>query len=170
MTAPISGTPSARQPPRAPLFATFPRRLNALTADALILILFSGFMIVAESAVDDRPGVRLVLAAFWYGTLLFYEPAMVTLLGGTLGHRLFNLRVVDDGTMTNLGFLKAVGRFWAKLLLGLFSFLSMSFSRRHQTLHDLVTRSTVQIRDPSLAKPYHYVREGQPLIRREPQR
>jgi uncharacterized RDD family membrane protein YckC len=167
MTAPTAETESPLLPVPGPLFATFPRRLNALTADLVILMLFSGLMFVLESAVDSWPMVRLVLAALWYGTLLLYEPAMVTWCGGTLGHRLMNLRVVDDRTQANPGFFKAVGRQWAKVLLGLLSFLTMSFSRRHQALHDMMTRSTVRIRDPSQAKPYHYVREGEPLIRRE---
>jgi uncharacterized RDD family membrane protein YckC len=168
MTAPTSRTTPTLPAPPGPLFATFPRRLNALTADALILMLFSGLMIALGSAVAAWPVVRLIVAACWYGTLMFYEPAMVTWFGGTLGHRLFNLRVVDDGSEANPGLLKALGRFWAKVLLGLLSFLTMSFSRRHQALHDLLTRSTVQIRDPSQAKPYHFVREGEPLLGREP--
>jgi hypothetical protein len=35
----------------------------------------------------------------------------------------------------------------------------MTATRRHQAVHDILTRSTVQIRDPSKALPYHYSHE-----------
>jgi hypothetical protein len=44
----------------------------------------------------------------------------------------------------------------------------MAFTRRHQAFHDRWTSSSVQMRDPVRAKPYHYVREGEPLIPRVP--
>jgi hypothetical protein len=38
----------------------------------------------------------------------------------------------------------------------------MSCARRHQALHDMMTRSTVQVRDPSKAAPHHYVLDREP--------
>jgi hypothetical protein len=73
-----------------------------------------------------------------------------------------NLRVADEHTDARLGIGRALGRYVVKGLLGVFSFLSMAASRRHQALHDMMTRSTVQIRDPSKAQPHHYVVEKPP--------
>src|SRR5262249_27353419 len=44
-------------------------------------------------------------------------------------------------------------------VLGWLSFISMTTTRRHQAIHDLLTRSTVQIRDPQKASPDSYSRE-----------
>lgn len=153
-------------PPVGPpaLYATFPRRLNALSADAVILILFSiGVFVILPDGVE-RAAIRLSLAFVWWAVLLFYEPAMVTWFGGTLGHRLLNLRVVDDKSGTNPTFSKALGRLVVKGVLGIFSFLSMSFSRRHQALHDMATGTTVQVRDPAKAARHHYVTMGTKVV------
>ncbi len=76
--------------------------------------------------------------------------------GGTLGHRFMNLQVVDNRTGGRVSLLKALARYVVKGLLGVFSFFTMSFSRRHQALHDLVTNSSVRIRNPSRAQPHQY--------------
>jgi len=156
MASPIPpGTPADGE--RQARYATFPRRLNALSLDALILVLFSIVVFAILPGGLEHPALRLTLAFVWWGVLLLYEPVMVTWLGGTLGHRLQNLRVVDDRSGGNPSPMKAIGRYLLKGLLGIFSFLTMSFSRRHQALHDMMTGSTVQIRDPSKAAPHHYV-------------
>jgi hypothetical protein len=95
-------------------------------------------------------GVGFVAAYF------LYEPLLVSLAGGTVGHYLSNLRVVDDRTDGNISFPKAVARVVVKAVLGWYSFVSMAAARRHQAVHDLLTRSTVQIRDPAKALPHHY--------------
>jgi hypothetical protein len=91
--------------------------------------------------------------------VLLYEPLLVSFTGGTVGHHLSNLRVVDDRTHANVSFLKAVARVVIKAILSWYSFLSMAVARRHQAVHDLLTRSTVQIRDPAKASPHHYSSE-----------
>jgi hypothetical protein len=88
-----------------------------------------------------------------------YEPVLVSLTGGTVGHYLSNLRVIDDRSRGNVSFLKAVARVAIKAVLSWYSFVSMAAARRHQAVHDLLTRSTVQMRDPAKAKPHHYIRE-----------
>jgi hypothetical protein len=52
-----------------------------------------------------------------------------------------------------------VARVIIKAVLGWSSFISMAAARRHQAVHDLLTRSTVQFRDPIKALPHHYGRE-----------
>ncbi len=91
--------------------------------------------------------------------LLLYEPILVSAAGGTLGHIFTNLRVVDDRNGGNVSFLKACVRFVIKGLLGWYSFVVLSATRRNQAIHDLMTRSTVQIRDPAKALPGQYVTE-----------
>jgi len=160
----LGASESAPAPDAHPQYATFPRRLNALTADGLILIGITLIVVALTPRGDDHPVLRMTLAFVWWGSLILYEPLLVALWGGTLGHRLMNLRVVDDKSGANVSIAKAFGRYVTKAFLGILSFFTMSFSRRHQALHDIVTSSTVQIRDPSKASRHHYVheREGQP--------
>lgn len=150
------GGPSEEQASQVP-FATFPRRLNALSTDTLIVIGFSVVVFMLIPNDEGSPALRLSLAIVWWGALIFYEPLMVAWFGGTLGHLALNIRVVDDRTGGNPSFGKAIGRLLMKGLLGVFSFLTMSFTRRHQALHDLITSTTVQIRDPSKALSHHFV-------------
>ena len=89
------------------------------------------------------------VAATW----LFYEPLLVSLTGGTIGHYLYNMRVVDDRG-GNVGFLKAIARVLIKSLLGWYSFIAMAMTSRHQAVHDLLTGSTVQISDIAQAQPH----------------
>ena len=83
----------------------------------------------------------------------------MSLTGGTLGHYFCNLRVVDDRSGGNVSLLKAFARLVIKGLLSWYSFVILAATRRNQAVHDLLTRSTVQIRDPSKARPGQYVTE-----------
>jgi uncharacterized RDD family membrane protein YckC len=146
------------EPPLSPepRYARFSRRLRAMLIDWVfaVFVLF-GALLAAASLRDDHLaralGVMVVLV------LVLYEPVLVSVSGGTLGHHWTNLRVVDDRDGGHVSFLKAVARSVLKTLLGWYSFLTMAATRRNQAVHDLLTRSTVQIRDPAGALPHHYV-------------
>ena len=139
-----------------PLYANFPRRLDALSIDSVVLIGFSVVVFLLASLFERLDVVRIALIVCWWLTILFYEPIMVWRFGGTIGHRAMNLRVVDNRTAGNVSLLKAVARLVVKGLLGVVSFFSMNFSRRHQAVHDILTGSSVQIRNPTKAQPHHY--------------
>jgi uncharacterized RDD family membrane protein YckC len=64
--------------------------------------------------------------------------------------------VVDNRTQRNVSLAKALARFGVKGVLGILSFFTMNFSRRHQAAHDILTNSSVQIRDATKAQPHHY--------------
>jgi hypothetical protein len=99
----------------------------------------------------------------WFGFLCLYEPVLVWRRGATLGHMAANIRVVDQRTGGNPTFLRALGRFWLKGFVGLLAFAFMGTTRRHQALHDLAARTTVEIADPAKALPEHFVEEREPL-------
>jgi hypothetical protein len=84
---------------------------------------------------------------------------LVSFTGGTLGHYSTNLRVVDDRSRGNVSFLKACARLVIKAVLGWYSFVILAATRRNQAVHDLLTRSTVQIRDPARARHGQYITE-----------
>jgi hypothetical protein len=86
---------------------------------------------------------------------VLYEPLLVAWRGGTIGHFATNLRVVGPAG-GNPSFARAFARYVVKTALGLPSFISMTLTRRHQAVHDVLTRTTVQIRDSSRARPGDY--------------
>lgn len=151
----MTNTPSQSEKSSA-LYANFPGRLNAMSADLVALVVFSIVIFSLSSALQSFDGFRIVLIIIWWLTLLFYEPLFVWLGGGTIGHRLMNLQVVDNRTGGPVSLPKALGRYLVKALLGVFSFFTMSFSRRHQAFHDFVTNSSVRIRNPAKARPHQY--------------
>jgi uncharacterized RDD family membrane protein YckC len=139
-------------------YARFSRRLQAMFIDwAITLVVIFGALTIASSRRHDDLSFFLGVAVVVI--LVLYEPVLVSRTGGTIGHHLTNLRVVDDATGGNVSFLKAAARVVVKGVLGLYSCLSMAFTRRNQAVHDFVTRSTVQIRDLAKASPGQYITE-----------
>jgi hypothetical protein len=88
----------------------------------------------------------------------------VSVTGSTIGHYRTNLRVVDNRSHGNISFFKAIVRMIIKSVLGPYSFITMATTSRHQALHDILTRSTVQIRDLSKASARHYVHARTELL------
>jgi uncharacterized RDD family membrane protein YckC len=144
--------------PAAPKYARFSRRFRGIVLDWMIAmtILFGAVMLASVVQNDNfsRALGVLVIAA-----LLLYEPVLVSFTGSTLGHYFTNLRVVDERSGGNVSFLKACARVAIKGVLGLYSFVILAATRRNQAVHDLLTKSTVQIRDLTKASPGQYVSE-----------
>lgn len=142
----------------APKYARFSRRFRGLVLDWTILmaILFGGLALASTVRNDNFSRVLGILVV---ATLLLYEPILVSVTGSTLGHYLTNLRVVDERGGGNVSFLKACARVVIKGVLGLYSFVTLAATNRNQAVHDLLTRSTVQIRNPAKALPGQYVGE-----------
>jgi hypothetical protein len=140
------------------LYGRFTRRLRAVAIDFTLFLAAMVAALQIAITLNNSDLARIVGFGFMAGFFL-YEPLMVSIAGGTSGHYLSNLRVVDDRTRGNVSFLKAVARVVIKTVLSWYSFVSMAAARRHQAVHDLLTRSTVQVRDPTKALPSHYSRE-----------
>jgi uncharacterized RDD family membrane protein YckC len=139
-----------------PAYGRFSRRLKALFIDWIIMLsLLVAALFVAVSAGSD--GIGRILGFTCAAIVLLYEPLLVSLTGSTIGHYRTNLRVVDNRTHGNISFMKAVVRVVIKSVLGIYSFVTMAATSRHQAVHDLLTQSTVQIRNRSIALPNDYV-------------
>jgi uncharacterized RDD family membrane protein YckC len=141
-----------------PAYARFTPRLRALVID---FVLMSAVMVIALFAAiaSGAENIARVLGFTVMAVWLLYEPLLVWLNGGTLGHYRCNLRVVDNRTQGNVGLLKAVARMIIKSALGWLSFVTMLTTRRSQAVHDLLTQSTVQIRDRAKASPHQFISE-----------
>jgi uncharacterized RDD family membrane protein YckC len=142
----------------APKYARFSRRFRGIVLDWMILmaILFGALMLASTVRNDN---FARVLGTMVIAALLLYEPVLVSFTGSTLGHYFTNLRVVDERTGGNVSFFKACARAAIKGVLGLYSFVILMAARRNQAVHDILTKSTVQIRDPAKASPGQYVEE-----------
>jgi hypothetical protein len=141
-----------------PAYARFTPRLRALVIDFVLmaaLMVVALFVAVASSAEHIARVLGFTVVAVW----LLYEPLLVWLNGATVGHFRCSLRVVDNRTHGNVGLLKAVARMIIKSALGWLSFVTMLTTRRSQAVHDLLTQSTVQIRDRTKASPHHFIGE-----------
>jgi uncharacterized RDD family membrane protein YckC len=145
-------------PMPAPRYARFSRRLRAMLIDWIVtlIVMFGAVLLAASVGNDDFSRGLGILAVV---VLVLYEPILVSRMGGTLGHYFTNLRVVDDRGGGNIGFARASARVVIKGVLGLYSFVILAATRRNQAVHDLLTRSTVQIRDPAKALPGQYIAE-----------
>ena len=139
-------------------YARFPRRLLAMVADGALIAAAMIALFVAAASVESQSAVRAALILFALGAIL-YDPVLVSTTGGTLGHHWLNLRVVADESGGKLPFGRAVARGLLKTFLGIASFIFMAVTKRHQALHDMASRSTVQIRDLERAAPHHYATE-----------
>lgn len=131
-------------------YGRFSRRLRAFVIDWIVIVLLLVAALFAAVTANSDKVARIVGISF-VGIWALYEPLLVSTTGSTVGHYLTNLRVVDDQTRGNVGFLKAIARLVIKTVLGIYSFITMAVTSRHQAVHDLLTRSTVQIRDRSKA-------------------
>jgi uncharacterized RDD family membrane protein YckC len=153
----LQGTPllDSEVIPATPAYGRFSRRLQAVLIDSIIFLVLMAASLLAATVLQSDSVGRMVGFTFLAITLL-YEPLLVPLTGGTIGHYLCNLRVVDDRTNANIGFFKAIVRVTIKSVLGIYSFITMGTTLRHQALHDVLTRSTVQIRDLTKARVFHY--------------
>jgi len=136
-------------------YARFTRRLQAVLIDSIVfMLIFVAALTLGVSFKSDN--IARILGFTVVLTWLLYEPVLVSMTGGTIGHHLYNIRVVDDRG-GNISFGKAVLRVIIKTLLSWYSFITMATTSRHQAVHDLLTHSTVQIRDVAKAQAHHLV-------------
>lgn len=144
---------------QGPAYATFTVRARALVIDAAVIAAGLIVLVLLGSFTESLRGSGLATVIGIFALLLLYEPVLVSLYGATLGHRWSNLRVISDSTGNPPSFVVAFLRFILKTILGFPSFFTMAFTRRHQALHDLLTRTTVQLRDVAIAQDFEYVNE-----------
>ena len=83
--------------------------------------------------------------------MLYYTLLEASRWQATIGKRALHIQVTDDAG-ARLTWLRANGRYWAKLLsfliLGI-GFLMILFTERRQGLHDLIAGTLVSRRPPS---------------------
>jgi uncharacterized RDD family membrane protein YckC len=159
----ISGVEMPQHHSGALLYARFLRRFQAMLIDYILVILvIAAALLTVSAARNDNfsRAIGILVVVAW----LLYEPVLVAITGSTLGHYFVNRRVVDNRHGGNVSFLKAVVRFTIKTVLGWLSFIVITATRRNQALHDLMTRSTVQVRNPAIARSHDYIAERREFL------
>ena len=78
--------------------------------------------------------------------LLFYlyEPILVSRYSGTIGHKIIGIKVkLYTDSNKNIGFFRALFRFYLKTVFGWISFFTVTFNKNHRSIHDLLSGSIV---------------------------
>jgi uncharacterized RDD family membrane protein YckC len=141
-------------------YATFTGRARALLVDSSLVAAVSVATLIIGDALGNVPGVGRVvwLVLFFAGFL--YEPLFIWRRGATIGHARNHLVVTNVDSDKPPGFLRALCRYFVKVVLGIPSFLSMGLTRRHQAIHDLLTRTCVRVVGDHEVPSHDYHLEG----------
>lgn len=146
-------------------YATFTRRARAVLIDATVL--YSALVVIAFLAdlARDVPGSGRLAWLALLCICVLYEPLLVSLRGATIGHAAKGLVIVDDDTGRPPSFARALLRYFGKLPLGVFGFVTTMSSPRYQAAHDLLTHTTVQLSPnaDSDVQDFHFARDDTPV-------
>jgi len=122
------------------------RRVRATLTDWVIAVLVIACWFFILPFLTDFPGQLKValLAVIW----LVLDPVLVSQTGGTPGHHLMNLRIQHKDSGENIGILRAILRSLSKIVTGAWSFIFALVTKKHQALHDLLSSTTVVLKNP----------------------
>ena len=157
MTEPADAMPTPR-------YATFTRRFRALVIDNAIVSGTAVGVFFLGDAVSEVPGATRLLLLLIVALVLLYEPILVSRRGATIGHAMSRIQVVDARTGRWPSFGRALARFVIKMVVGIPSFITMALSRRHQSVHDLLTQTIVQVPATEDAVEFHEERIAEPDV------
>ena len=135
--------------------ATFGRRFTAMVVDDAIVAAVGAVFLIVDIATETIPHSGRVLLALMLAFALLHEPLLVARRGSTFGQAHANLHVITESG-GRPGFFRAWARAFLKHTFGLISFISIVTTRRHWAIHDVLTGTSVRVRDPSIASPWHY--------------
>ena len=149
MTEPTPmSTPGAGAPPTGPSGprAGFGSRLGALLVDTLIVLVAAGVLFGIFAALAEEAGIIVAYVIVLVGGIFYYVYFEGGPTGQTLGKRALGIRVVDFQTGGPIGYGRAVGRYFARLLSQLPCYLGyfwVLWDREKQTWHDKLTNVVV---------------------------
>lgn len=103
------------------------------------------FLAVTTAQMNLPVGWKIIGVA---AVVFLWDPVLVSLAGGTIGHHLRGMRVQHREDGANLGAFRACLRFAVKTLLGWLSLVLVLTTKKHQAIHDYISGSVVTIKDP----------------------
>jgi uncharacterized RDD family membrane protein YckC len=130
--------------------------LGAIAAPLFFIIALPTIIRVAHEAErNQEPSPEMIMATlssvFLYAAIAFvgqwlYEALLTSSSWqGTIGKRVLRLKVVDEAG-NRIGFGRATGRFFAKILSSMFfciGFIMVGFTERKRGLHDMLASTVV---------------------------
>ena len=117
-------------------------RIKAALSDYLILLalIFSVSFIFKE--FDHVPNYARIIAFVFI--FLLYDPLLVSLFGGTIGHHFNGIKVRrEENEKKNIFFHLALIRYIVKVFLGWISFFTINGNQKGKAIHDLAVGSIV---------------------------
>ncbi len=117
-------------------------RIKAALTDYLILLalIFSVSFIFKE--FDHVPNYARIIAFVFI--FLLYDPLLVSLFGGTIGHHFNGIKVRrEENEKKNIFFHLALIRYIIKVFLGWISFFTINGNQKVKAIHDLAVGSIV---------------------------
>ncbi|MBV1907758.1 MAG: RDD family protein [Kangiellaceae bacterium] len=140
-------------------------RIQAMLWDSAILGIF--FITIAILSSKNSVNNEVLRALIIVVPALSLEPLLVYFSGSSIGHRIAGIKISHVNTDKNLSLLQCYGRFITKLILGIYSLIALVFTRKHQALHDLLSKSIVVFIDENKAPANHKLTERNTEYRTE---
>ena len=118
-------------------------RVKSTIIDSVVIILLMFLSAFVLNSLKIESGEIRLIAML---SIIFYEPIFVT-LGGTIGQRIMGLKLIKSssykryGNELNIHILNSFLRYFAKLLLGWISLLTIHSDKYGQAIHDKIGNS-----------------------------
>lgn len=133
---------------QTPIFPRLLRRVRASLIDSVINILIIILWWIVLPYLQLLPGpAKLALPIMLW---LVLDPLLVSTTGGTVGHHIMKIKIVDTRSLHRIGLLRALCRSILRTWLGWLSLIFTLCTKNHQALHDLVLRSCVLLTHPEV--------------------
>ncbi len=142
--------PNTVMDPAPPLYARLGPRVRAVIRDLFVYAAGIVLLVLLDSLMPAGPVLRGSMIVL-VGALVLYEPVLVSWVGGTIGHRSLNLRVVRAADGGRVTFPRALLRIMVKSVTGIVGFLAIELTSRYQGVHDLVAGTVVVPRNTVIA-------------------
>ena len=140
-------------------------RVRAYVIDMIALSLLVYFAAFIVGLLGDASGI--VKGAVFVGVLVLFEPLLVSLTGGTLGHHYSGLKIVNAKTGRHINIFRGIFRFLLKISCGFFSFFGMIITQQHRAIHDALSGSVVVFKDSQNAPKWRQLKTRQQYINGE---
>lgn len=139
---------------------TYPRLIRRIQAVLIDFVTFQtvffGFLILSSKFGVEQQWIKVVI---FFAPLVVLEPVMVSVTGGTIGHHITGIRVKSSSRDENINIILATFRTTIKFVFGWLSLIFVLITRRHQAIHDFISRSVVVNKNASRLPAYELLSE-----------
>lgn len=117
-------------------------RIKSAFTDMIAIVILMFLVTSVFSSYQNVP-TEARIAAF-IGIFILYEPLLVSIFGGTIGHLTNGMRVKRSSNVSrNVIFPLAIVRYAAKVFLGVISLFTVTGNAEGKAIHDIIVNSVV---------------------------